>query len=877
MSVSVFPSQVSKPRIDSRTQAFSVEGTAEAVQKCCLAVILVGVPLTTAWAKEGGLVVFLVASVILTLAGVIRGWSSKHNYYLLTLPVCVVGASCLLIAMQLVSLPESMLKFLSPVQQNLFADWGKLHLASVTPDRWNTISLTPHLTESCLALAMSYFQFTVGVTLFLKSTGSVSWLVRTIAISAVTMAVIGIAQLLSGTEKFLWLFENPMRSAKWPAKGTFTNQNHFAGFLSLGLGPCLMQIFGVQINGRGRQKNRAAFSGSDSVGLPSALVQKFWVAASAVILLAGVLTFSRGGLAALCVAALVCGFTFRDRLVSFSKFLLPAITFCILGLIAFGAEAFSSKWNLLVTSSSLEDVSSGRAALWQSLIDAAPSFAFWGAGAGSHAEVYPVWMQQDFAVRFSHAENGYLQLLIEMGLPGIILLCLALFALLRGVITAYRRGADNARLTIGVCSAGVIAGLVHSFADFVWYMPGYLIVNLTLVILLFQLSSPVTKQASDTADQPSVGQRSFHPWMALLTILPLCYWGGPRAIADANSEGYWLSYRGGAIATDRVKLGNGLVGEEVDSMISALESCLEKDPADCRAMSELAVMYLRRFEMNQVESDNPMSLSEIRSTVRSVNFDSKREMLQWMVKAFGDGVGDLFRSVILSRRSIVGQPLRASPYLVLHQLGFMISSDEGFGEDLINQALAVRPHDAGVHYAAGISDIESGNLDLGYDRLAFAFRKDVGLRKLILSQLVELLTVQEAVGILRPESDAMIPVFEAYREVSEQSDVVWAAERFRADFVEADHPQRSTYWYSAASIFEYLGDHEAEIEALKKALLLSPQAYSGHRRVALRISEIGQYGEAVSALKRCLIRNPSDEDVKQRLTELQHNSAGLTN
>lgn len=881
--MSAFASQrrSSKRAADQSSQATSFERIAEILQKGCLAVCLIGVPLTTAWAMESGIVAFWLASVVLASVGAIRVQRSVIGFRGSLIPVYVAGLGCLLVAAQLLQLPPSLLKHISPVQQSLFAEWGQLHDALSTPAEWQTISLTPALTKSSLILGLGYLAFVVGLVLFLSSWQNVKWLIRVVAVSAGLMAAVGLAQLLAGNGKFLWCFENPMRSAGWPAKGTFTNQNHFAGFLSLGFGPCLLLVLGYdtkRFSGQGKPERRPAGEG-DSIRFDS--VQKGWAVVTMILLLAGLLSFSRGGILSMLVSIAICCIFLRGRLNLVMRFIVPALTFCILGLFAFGTEAFSSKWDLLVTSSSLTDVSAARVALWQSLVDAIPSFAMAGAGAGSHAEVYPIWLEQDFGMRFSHAENGYLQLLVEMGIPGALLLVFGLYSLTRGIVFVCRNGRDSDRVIAGVCAAGLISGLAHSLMDFVWYIPAYLIVTLTLAVLLFRISDlcHVHSEALLLNSRRRFGY--YAPVLVLLLIVPLSCWALPRAIADANSEADWLSYRGAAIAAERFDLGEGLLPEHVNGMIGALESCLKKDSTDYRAMSELAVMYLRRFEMSQADGENPMTLAEIRNTVQSVRFESHRKMLQWMTTAFGDGVGDLFRAAIVARKSIDGQPLRASPYLVLHQLSFMISTQDGIEDLLMDQALRVRPHDAAIRYAAGIADIESGRLDEGYQKLSFAFHKDIRLRGVILNQMADILNLRELVSVLHPDLDATTQVFEVYLDRADPVDLQWIAERFRAEFAQSKRPQQSKFWYSAAAVFEYLGDNTAEVAALKKALLLSPQAYANHRRVALRISEVSEHDKAISALKRCLIRNPEDQVVKRRLSELMNtsvlNSAGLTN
>lgn len=858
----------------------------ESVQQVCLVICIVIVPLTTAWAKELGVAILFLTAAVLMTVGAVRAVSDKKPGFGSLTPIVLAGVACVLVLMQLFPLPQSVLRTVTPFQQQAFEAWPDLSAVLSTPSEWNTISLTPHLTASGLALASAYFMLIGGLWFYLRSSREVSWLIWLIAVSTAGMAAIGMCQLLFGNGKFLWLFENPMRSVEWPAKGTFTNQNHFASFLALGVGCCLFQALGTRETVRKTSRNRvakssrSAFARVDVDSDSMTLVEKVWGGVTILVLLAAVLSFSRGGIAAIIVAMAVACFGFRSRLSALSRFLVPAIAFCVLGLVAFGSDVLTSKWDRLVTSTSLSDVSAGRVALWKSILDAAPSFAMAGSGAGSHAEVYPVWMVEDFGKRFSHAENGYLQILLEMGLPGLLLLAAVLFVVIRKLVTGFQTTKTDRHLQTPwvICLAGILASLFHSLTDFVWYIPACMLVTLTLLVVLFR-SAEIHLQSRNK--KPVAGGTRMMPWASFVIVGAIVALGTSRVVADARSEGHWLVYRGLAIDSSK-HLDNGVPQDQgIDEMIAALESCLAADPQDSRATSDLSILYLRRFESQQAKSDNPMSVAEIRSTVKSVGFDSRRETLQWLVKAFGTGVSDLFRATISARSAMAGQPLRASPYLALHQLSFLITDDPEVEERLMQQTLILRPHSASIRYAAGIADLEAGRLDSGFQRLAFAFQKDRSLRPIIVNQMLEVLPVAEVVDVLDTDSEGLLQVFNSCRKLSNADMADWVAIHFREKFKDATHPPTYSYWNSASQIFSYLKDYETEIICLKKALVYRPNSYSVRRMLALRMADFGDVDQGIAALKACLIRKPDDAAVKSRLHKLvssgKHDVVEMTN
>lgn len=839
------------------------------LSKLSLASTIVIVPLMAAWAKEWSVAVLFLSSASLLVANSIGAMRAKAKPGRSLVPVYLAGIACLLVLVQLVPLPALILDRVSPFQRHAFSDWPEISSALATPSRWATISLTPHLTASSLALVCGYFMFVMGLWFHLQSKEEVRWLLRLIAFSTVVMAVVGLLQLLFGNGKFLGLFENPMRSAGWPAKGTFTNQNHFASFLALGVGCCLFQCLGTRKTKTSSDRSKArsrgdqsSFGNQNKRDAGSSSNQAIWAAATIIVLLAAVLSFSRGGIASVLIALGVVCVGFRSKLRVLSGFLLPAMGFCVLGVLAFGSDSFSAKWNQLLTSTSFSDVSAPRAALWNSVLEASPSFAVAGSGAGSHAEVYPVWMEEDFGKRFSHAENGYLQILLEMGVPGILLLCLLYFVVGRRTVRALRIAKGPNKTLLFVCAAGITASVLHSIVDFVWCIPACLVVTLALLMSLYRSTEFLeNRERNESTTWPI----RLMPGIAILLVGVIVVFGTPRVIADAQSEAPWLRFRALAIDSKIEPNAEALTDERLNLMINYLETCVQIDPGNSRAMADLSILYLRRFEAGRAASDNPMSVSEIRNTVQSVEFESRREMLQWMAKAFGSRVEDLFRSLIAARASLSGQPLRASSYLVLHQLSFLIADNIEIQNQLMDQVLRVRPHDPAVRYAAGIADFEAGRLNDGASKLAFAFRNDRSLRQPILIQMMELIPIEEVVSLLEPDIEGLLQIFATCKVLNDESRTLWVAERFRQEFYDTQRPETFGFWFKSAELFRYLNESEVEISCLKQALIYRPQTYSVRRTLAFRLDEIGDSNEANTALRACLLRKPDDAEIKRRL------------
>ena len=136
----------------------------------------------------------------------------------------------------------------------------------------------------------------------LKGLDDIERLLRWLALAAVAMAVLGLVQFLVGNGKFLWVYEHPSRTTRGMVKGTFANENHYAQFLALGIGPLVWWV-------------QAAFqqrAGSESFRFPEAFRQRnseeirrlALAVALGVVAFAALMSLSSGGVVVLAVASL---------------------------------------------------------------------------------------------------------------------------------------------------------------------------------------------------------------------------------------------------------------------------------------------------------------------------------------------------------------------------------------------------------------------------------------------------------------------------------------------------------------------------------------------------------------------------------------------
>jgi len=229
-------------------------------------------------------------------------WRHSHTVWLL-------AAGVALLALQIVPLPAGLLSWLAPKTTELLPLWSGEADPAAAMGTWSCISLTPAATRSALPLFLAYGLLFVVTLQRIRGPEDVERFLRWIALSAVMMAGFGLLQLLAGNGKFFWFYEHPFSDTFDVAKGSFTNRNHFAHFLALGVGPLIwwLQQGLAEKRRRGGSFDRSTGKLHGSTGELHGGQQAsvYRSVALGVVLFAGLLSLSRGGVVAIFVAAAV--------------------------------------------------------------------------------------------------------------------------------------------------------------------------------------------------------------------------------------------------------------------------------------------------------------------------------------------------------------------------------------------------------------------------------------------------------------------------------------------------------------------------------------------------------------------------------------------
>jgi O-antigen ligase len=260
----------------------------------------------------------------------------------------------------------------------------------------------------------------------------------------VAMALLGFAQAGAGEHSRLrpYAYHHPIG-----AIGTFANRNHFADLMAM-LVPLALAF---------------AFATHSARQLPRAAI---WFAVAVVLFLASALSFSRAGIVLTAASsAIVFIALLKTGAASQRRHVLPilAIGIAVLAVAVYAWDGIANR----LAQDPLADLR------WQYLdygLDAARAWLPWGSGFGGFREVYApfepvIAMQQSHAL---HAHNDLLEVAIEAGVPGLILIGGFLLLLFQSSFSAFRklrvRGAFSA--IIPAAAVAVFVPLVHSFVDY---------------------------------------------------------------------------------------------------------------------------------------------------------------------------------------------------------------------------------------------------------------------------------------------------------------------------------------------------------------------------------------------------------------------------
>lgn len=764
-------------------------------------------------------------------------------------------------ATQLIPLPENYLHQLSPKLKELLPLWHDKDFTSLIIIPWTQLSLAPWETASGLATFVSYAMLFLVAAQRMKSLQDVERSLCGVAILSVVMMLFAQGQFWTSNGKFFWTVEHPHMTTDSYPLGCFTNRNHLAQFLSLGIGPLVWWLL--------RRLHQQELDKSQRRALP-AMMHLIGVAVL-VLALGGIgvtvlMTLSRGGLLAMGITSLVSSLLMCRIGLASLKF---GMALLIVG--AGTAGLLSSSKYESVLADRLEQ-NSGRIEIWTANYEVAKDFPVLGTGIGTHADAYHLRFKSktDDGLEYSHAECGYLQVASESGIAGLTIAFLF-------ILTSYwwcLGSLNNADPKVSSAAAAIVGSLAANTAqaavDFFWYTP------VCMLLLAVQLAC-ATRLYRLTRQDAQVKMFSFR-LPRLITATGICLVIGLSAwMWDLKFPAFLAEpHRMQSILLARAN-DNDVTDEEKASTneLRLKETILaaKYDPRDSRMQEAAATAYMQLFEIKQEHSDNTMSASMLRDGAKASDFPSTRAKLDWLQKAVGPNLKLLKTASRSLKRSLRNSPLRARAYLLLTEFVYLErEEDDSFQNRCLEQALKVRPNDAETLYLVGKSALTETDMDrtLTYWKPAFELSRTIQER---ISDLIA--------GHFPPtyfEENFQLDwraceiILKAYSKAGLNDEALDVEQMLLVKGIETAKKTKSDRELEAMLVTishtcRDLGDSEAAMDVLTYAAKRMPHNYAIRYMLGIDLLKYGRNDEAATHLEWCARREPGNQELQALATK----------
>ena len=847
-----------------------------------LASILFVAPLVMGGRHPLGRLVLLTLIALTTTAWLLRLACAGVLHWRLSGAEWLLAAGLGLVMLQLIPLPTNVLHRISPGMGERLPLWvgGEQAAALGT---WSTISLMPVATQNGLAMYLGYAMLFLVTFQRLESKHDLHRLLYGLAAAATLMAAIGLLQLIAGNGKFLWIYSHPKRDTWGVVKATFSNENHLAHFLALGLGPILWcvqrhlpQLARSSSRHFGRQRSEQS-----SGGLPPCVP----LICLAVVAFAGLLSLSRGGLLVLFVSGTLCLILLvqAGMLGRRSLMLLAASGILVaMALAIHGYRPLVQEWETVRTGA-LQDIDQGRtrSRLWSAVLAAARDYPLLGTGVGTHVEVYQTYFDEKHTdPEFTHAESGYLQVLEETGIVGLLLLLSGIGLGAWWCWTAFRsQPAPEDRGLVAAIAGGLLASALHSIFDFIWYIPACM----SLTVILAAAACALSRMARG-ADKTAMPQIRHAGWIGASVSCAVGSFMILQQVPATLASPHWDQYQAMSLAaSDQPTRGrantlgklNGDDPQHTFQLMHLLRQAVQRNPRDSRAHLRLAFTAVRRFELAQADAENAIPLNQIRDAARASAFTSRQAQDQWLERAVGENCKLLYEALAHTRRALSLCPLHGEGYILLADLSFL--DGQYATDEYLQQAQAVRPHAPLVLLVAGRTELlRSAHYDPESVQRAFAFwkpafHKDPDVRTHIVSHLVMIIPPDEILREWQPDTEGLQEIYARYMKLNmaEQAKYIggYLAQALEKDISRLEGPAAAQGWNQLALVHEYRGDARRSLECLRRALALAPDDFELHHRLAVEALEHGDFSLAVEQLQWCSYRQPGNRQLRDQLVQ----------
>jgi tetratricopeptide (TPR) repeat protein len=784
-------------------------------------------------------------------------WVSTWSYLVLL-------AGIALVTLQIVSLPQDVLAWLSPHQAEILPLWQGGEGVAELLGTWSTLSLTPAGTRTGLITIVTYSLLFVITVQRIRSVNDAERMLRWVAGISVAMAVFGLAQYLTSNGKYYWFLQHYQGTTDKVPLGAFPNRNHFAQFLALGFAPLLVYVLSL-LNQNTRRN--FGFERRSRKGDRSDVVLKLGIGIAALAIVAFTLLFSlsRGGMVALATSVVVCvGALYCKRAVPGQV----AAVIASVGVLIGGFVAIHGYDKIATRLDNWE--TTGRLEIWEANAKVVSDFPAFGTGIGSHRFAHKLhWDHPEQAVECSHAESSLVQITSECGLAGIAIVAIGVVTCFGWCVRGLRRSRDS-RLTLALAAvtASLAASLIHSIFDVVWHIPGIMVSVVVLAACacrLFQLSKESAPEAVPETTFPSVWGVRLCGGVAMILVVVATGWVIQTTAPKMMAEAAQLEYLNLVHAQNDEQTETLSPLEELEERMALLEKAVELAPENSDLQRHLAFHYFSVFEFRQADSENPMSAAQIQEAVIASQFSSVTEMQAWLDRAIGDNAQLLVRSLLHAKRALSLCPLHASAYVHLADLGFLENPTVSASSEYLAQARLVYPTNAYVQFTSGRNAWMAGDIEQALEHWKVSFRQSSYYRQRIVEATSESLSARFLLDNFDFDWQALEELKLHYQTIDNSDElriVLTAHARGSIARARSEAGRKSApYWLAGCDSLDLLERPDLAEQCLIRAHKSAPHTYEVRLHYGSWLLQRKRFAEAAEHLTWCTRRRPNDTNV----------------
>lgn len=526
----------------------------------------------------------LTGSVLLVIGSVRK--DHRTNSYQVTFPNTSLNLAIFLLLvfliLQILPLPEPLLKFLSPETWTV-VNKGLPAPEALNPENremgWSAVSPYEYPVRMSIIRFTVYGLFFLGLIHVLNSRKRVELTISLLLIAGCFEAIYGLGETYSGSNH-IWWFKK--LSCHNDVTGTYINRNHLAGFMELGLLLAAAYSAGLSL----RKKERKAASDyklslrgrlSRCLSGEARFNKRTLIVFAGVVMGIGlVFSASRGGMISGAGGMLVMGLLLASRKSHRNKGVILLVLFCLTSVYALhiGVEYPLGRFKSFYQSFE------SRSRYAQKTMDMFKDYKLTGIGVGNFQYAYPKYQApEDEKVFIRYAHNDWAQFSAEAGVTGLCTLLVGIVYYLYRTMRLWKRRSDPFAVCLGIAPLACMTAMaIHSYSDFNLHIPANFLILVAIMAighsaLHLKRHHDIDKMLYRSYTVPL----KYRGLVALLAVLAIVFWNGFWTVRHFVAEAYCNT------------VPNSTLNRDMNPPIEEIEKAIEWDEKNAQYWYKLGI------------------------------------------------------------------------------------------------------------------------------------------------------------------------------------------------------------------------------------------------------------------------------------------------